>query len=93
MEALKEDPDDQCWCSQLCWAKPDNINPDISLSDYDSKSLRGGNPSLLYGAELFATLKNCPDISFVENGENGLKWLGYRSKEENKTPTTGVSAI
>jgi len=80
MAALKDD-DDLCRCNQLPLASIDSLTAGISLSDLNNKPLTGGNQP------------DCLNISLIENDDISLKWLGYRGKEENKTPTIGVPAI
>jgi len=80
MADLKDD-DDLCRCNHLPLTSIDSLTAGISLSDLNNKPLTGGNQP------------DCPNISFVENDGISLKWLGYRGKEENKTPTIGVPAI
>jgi len=80
MAALKDD-DDLCRCNQLTLVSIDSLTAGISLSDLNNKPFTGGNQS------------DCPNISFVENDWISLKWLGYRSKEENKAPIIGASAV
>ncbi len=81
MADLKEDVEDLCWCNQLCLVGINTPTAVIPLSIYNNKPFSCGNPL------------NCLNVSSVENDNISLKWLGYRSKEENKTPIIGVSAL
>jgi hypothetical protein len=81
MAALKDDDDDLWWCNQPCLANIDSLTVDKSLSDLNSKPLKCGNPP------------HCSNNSFIENNDIYLMWLGYRSREENKTLIIGVPAI
>jgi hypothetical protein len=77
MADLKEDIEDLCRCSLLCTVSRNTPPAVISLSAYNNKPFR---------------YNNSLNFSFVENSCISLKWLGYRSKEENKTPISGVPA-
>jgi hypothetical protein len=81
MADLSEDVEDLCWSNQLCLVSIDTAATVISLSVDNNKPFRC-NSSL-----------NCLNVPSVENDYISLKWLGYRSKEENKTPTVGVPAV
>ena len=87
MADLKDD-DDLCRYNQLPLASIDSLTAGISLSDLNAqhglrhnKPLTGGNQS------------DCLNTSFIGNDDISLRGIGYRGKEENKTPTVGVPAI
>jgi len=80
MAALKDD-DDLCRCNQLALVSIETATTGTSLSELNNKPLIGGK------------LSNCLNTSFVENYHISLTWLGYRSKEENKAPIIGASAV
>jgi hypothetical protein len=66
MAALKDDVDDLCSCSQRCLAGLVTLSEIISLTERGDISSTKQNQ------------QNHPDISFNEDNDISLIWLGYR---------------
>jgi hypothetical protein len=81
VEALKKDEvEDLCRRCQHNLLDGGATTAGISLPRHKSKPARTERSQL------------CPDTIFSQANNFSPQWLGYRSKEESKTPNIGVPA-